>query len=148
MITRLHNCTKLLSQSWCTTSCSSMSGNYCLVWFTLMQPGCERGDNCGAKCCRGWQDPFLDLSGGAVIERVMPESMHTQADELFTPTCLHTCGHARTHTHIGKINCTPHRDDCLLSLSGCAFFLFCFFFSSHGDLILGNWAISDWKQCR
>lgn len=23
--------------------CSSMSGNCCLVWFTLMQPGCERG---------------------------------------------------------------------------------------------------------
>lgn len=43
MITQLHNRIKLLTQRWCTTSCSSMSGNYCLVWFTLMQPGCERG---------------------------------------------------------------------------------------------------------
>lgn len=36
-----------------------------------------KGDNCGAKCCRGWQDPFLDLSRAAVIERVVPGSVHT-----------------------------------------------------------------------
>lgn len=57
-----------------------------------------KGDNCGAKCCRGWQDPFLDLSRAAVIERVMPESTHTGVDERFTPTCVHTCGHMSAHT--------------------------------------------------
>ena len=108
MITQQHNCIKLLTQRWCTTSCSSMSGNYCLVWFTLMQPGCERRDNCGAKCCSGWQDPFLDLSRAAVIERAVPGSTHThihththththtQADELI---CTNTCAHMWAHTH-------------------------------------------------
>lgn len=63
-----------------------------------------KGNNCGAKCCRGWQDPFLKLSRAALIERVMPWSIHTKADERFTPTCVHTCGHMSAH----RQNQQPH----------------------------------------
>lgn len=66
-----------------------------------------KGDNCGAKCCRGWQDPFLDLSGAAVIERVVP-GVCTHRGRW---ACLHqhACTHVgtRAHTHIGRQN-QPH----------------------------------------
>jgi len=104
------------------------------------------GDNCGAKCCRGWQDPFLDLSRAAVIERVTPASTHRVTDEFIctnTHAHMHAGTWAHTHTHIRRQN-QPQSTQRWLSPASVRF---CFFFlSSHGDLILGNWAISDWKQ--
>lgn len=72
-----------------------------LHWFSQA----VKGDNCGAKCCRSWQDPFLDLSRAAAIEWVIPGSVHREADEFIcTNIHAHTWAqeHTHTHTQIGR----------------------------------------------
>lgn len=83
-----------------------------------------KGDNCGAKCCRGWQDPFLDLSRAAVIERVALGSKHTEADELIC-TNMHAHMWAHVHTHRQTKSATLHIEmivSCLCQVL-CVFFL-------------------------
>lgn len=63
-----------------------------------------KGDNCGAKCCRGWQDPFLDLSRSAVM-RGLCRSLYTQ--KQMSVLHQHVCTHVGTWVHTHRQN-QPH----------------------------------------
>lgn len=109
---------------------SSVSDNYCLVWFTLIQPG---GIIVVLNAVDTDRFHFWTVKGSNDREGYDGVHAHTSRWSFSTNMQAHTQTKSATF-HIEMIvSCI-----CQVVL----------FFSSHGDLILGNWAISDWKQCR
>lgn len=83
-----------------------------------------------------------------MIEWVMPQSAHWEMSFFFwygnmlAHVRLCALTHTRTHAQSDEINhSTPHRDDCLLSLSGCAFYFF--FLSLSPAMETSSWEIEQ-----